>query len=458
MTSVPEGAVGGRHVPVYGPDMAVIRLEQRERRVRSWSERITRVGLLSLLASGCAAVEPGSAVDEMTGVVPADVTVDVAEEVSGTSVSDSASSGVGSDGVARSTVPASPDPVTISPSTTAVSDSTSAPVSTTPPVSASTGSPATAVTSPPVTSPVTSAVTSPVTSPSRAVDGPVVSAITALLDGLPVAPEPSRSGYDRDLFPHWSDTNGSGCDARQDTLAAQVLGLPQVDLFDRCVIVEGDWYSIYDGVTHAGSPSELDVDHVVSLAEAWDSGASAWDRDRRRAFANDPRHLLAVTASSNRSKGDRDLGEWRPAQRSAWCVTATMTVEAKAAYGLSVDAAERSAIAEMLALCGQPDQVSVGQGAAAPVPASSAPATTTAAAQPTTTPPPPAAEEASPGCIDINTAGVVDLDRIVHIGPSRAEEMLTLRPFASVADMERITGIGASRLADIVAEGLACVP
>ena len=281
-----------------------------------------------------------------------------------------------------------------------------------------------------------------------------------LFDGLTVAAEPSRSGYDRDLFPHWSDTNGSGCDARQDTLAAQVVGLPQVDLFDRCVIVEGDWYSIYDGVTHAGSPSELDVDHVVALAEAWDSGASTWDRDRRRALANDPRNLVAVTASSNRSKGDRDLGEWRPAQRSAWCVTATMTVETKAAHGLSIDPAERDAIAEMLSVCGESGQVTIGRGVSMPSSAaSSQPAPTQpqpTQPQPTVAPPP--AEEASPGCVDINTAGVADLDRIIHIGPARAEQMLALRPFASVADMERISGIGAARLADIVAEGLACVP
>ncbi len=85
-----------------------------------------------------------------------------------------------------------------------------------------------------------------------------------------------RSGYSRDLFPHWADTNGSGCNVSQDTLRAQVVGFPQVDLFNRCVIVEGDWYSLFDAVNYSGSPSELDVDHVVALSEAWDSGASKW--------------------------------------------------------------------------------------------------------------------------------------------------------------------------------------
>jgi DNA uptake protein ComE-like DNA-binding protein len=76
----------------------------------------------------------------------------------------------------------------------------------------------------------------------------------------------------------------------------------------------------------------------------------------------------------------------------------------------------------------------------------------------TATPAPPPAEDAAPGCIDINSAGLADLELIIHIGPARAAEMLTLRPFSSVADMDRIAGIGPSRLADIIAEGLACVP
>lgn len=282
-----------------------------------------------------------------------------------------------------------------------------------------------------------------------------------LLGALTVVAEGPRTGYDRSLFSHWRDTNGSGCDARQDTLAEQVIGFPQVDLFDSCVIVEGDWYSIFDGVTHAGSPSELDIDHVIALAEAWDSGASTWDSATRRRFANDPAHLVAVTASSNRSKSDADLADWRPI-RSAWCVTATITAEVKAAYGLGVDPAEYDAIAEMLGTCGASDQVTIGVAPVGTVPeVTSAPTTP---ASPTTTQPPPAAPGDEAGddgsvedCVDINTASVEALDAIVHIGPSRAADIIALRPFSSVEDLTRVSGIGASRLADILAEGLACV-
>lgn len=82
--------------------------------------------------------------------------------------------------------------------------------------------------------------------------------------------------------------------------------------------------------------------------------------------------------------------------------------------------------------------------------------TTTIAAAATTAP--AASIGCSPGQVDINTAGVEDLQLIIHIGPARAEEMLTLRPFRSVDEMNRINGIGPARLADIKAQGVACVP
>ncbi|MDA2973048.1 MAG: helix-hairpin-helix domain-containing protein [Actinomycetota bacterium] len=315
-------------------------------------------------------------------------------------------------------------------------------------------------------SPSTTTVSTPAfTSTSTTSAAPAPDPASGLLGALAVAAEGSRNGYDRSLFSHWRDTNGSGCDARQDTLAEQVIGFPQVDLFDSCVIVEGDWYSIFDGVTHAGSPSELDIDHVVALAEAWDSGASNWDSATRRRFANDPAHLVAVTASSNRSKGDSDLAEWRPL-RSAWCVTATITAQVKAAYGLSVDRAEYDAIAEMLGTCGGSGQVTLGVA-----PAESAPVVTVAPTNPATTavaptePAPPAAspddgssdDESVEVCVDVNTASAEALDEIVHIGPSRAADIIALRPFTSVEDLIRVSGIGDARLADIVEQGLACV-
>jgi hypothetical protein len=120
------------------------------------------------------------------------------------------------------------------------------------------------------------------------------------------------------------DSDGDRCDTREEVLITESRTPAQVDPYG-CKVVAGDWFSIYDGVV-TDQPGDLDIDHVVALAEAWDSGAASWDTNRRRAFANDldePAALIAVTASSNRSKRDEDPAEWRPPRREASCQAAT---------------------------------------------------------------------------------------------------------------------------------------
>jgi hypothetical protein len=180
-----------------------------------------------------------------------------------------------------------------------------------------------------------------------------------LIDLLEVVEESPRQGYDRDLFNHWIDADGSGCRARQDVLLAQAIGLVQRDVVQPCTIVEGDWYSLADGVVHAGSPADIDVDHVVALAEAWDSGAAGWTFAMRERFANDPVNLLVMTPSTNRAKADLDAGEWKPPRRDAWCVTASMMVVTKVAYSLTIDRAERNGLIEMARSCDRGGQRTV---------------------------------------------------------------------------------------------------
>lgn len=196
----------------------------------------------------------------------------------------------------------------------------------------------------------------PPTEPDR-VEGARV--LFGLLDLLEVAEEPRREGYSRDEFPHWSDVSGSGCTARQDALLAQATGLVQRDLVRSCVVIEGDWYSLFDGTTHSGAPAEIDVDHVVALAEAWDSGASGWTTSRRELFANDPLNLLVTDRQTNRDKADLDVGEWRPPRRDSWCVTASMTILTKLRHELTIDAAERDGLLEMTRTCERSDQRTV---------------------------------------------------------------------------------------------------
>ena len=189
--------------------------------------------------------------------------------------------------------------------------------------------------------------------------------ILATLASLVVQPESDAGiAYDRSSWPHWLDVDGSGCDTRDDVLAAEVIGLPQVDIFDRCTIVEADWYSAYDEVIVSGSPSQVHIDHIVALAEAHRSGGASWSTETKTAFANFRPNLVAVSAASNISKSDHDVSEWRPA-RSAWCSLATQVVLTKSAFGLSVDEREYDSLEEMLATCGQDGQLNLGSSGVA---------------------------------------------------------------------------------------------
>ena len=168
---------------------------------------------------------------------------------------------------------------------------------------------------------------------------------------LRVAPEGPRAGYRRELFPHWIDADRDGCNTREEVLVAQSATPAQVDPYG-CRVVAGDWTSRYDDV-RTTDPADLEVDHVVALAEAWDSGASAWTTARRRAFANDLDHpeLLAVSAASNQAKSDSDPAQWTPPRREAWCRFADDWVTVKVAWDLSADQAEVDSLRDMLAAC-----------------------------------------------------------------------------------------------------------
>ncbi|WP_407702574.1 HNH endonuclease family protein [Streptomyces niger] len=90
---------------------------------------------------------------------------------------------------------------------------------------------------------------------------------------------------------------------------------------ERCKILSGEWFFYYDQHT-VTDPKGLDIDHMVPLAEAWNSGASQWTKERRQAYANDlgaERSLVAVTAKTNRSKADQDPAQWMSPSADARC-------------------------------------------------------------------------------------------------------------------------------------------
>ncbi|MCI2422641.1 HNH endonuclease family protein [Saccharopolyspora sp. K220] len=172
-----------------------------------------------------------------------------------------------------------------------------------------------------------------------------------LLDELAVAPEGSADGYDRDAFPHWETVAGS-CDTREEALKrAAEPGSATVNP-ETCAVTDGSWRSPYDGATWTKS-SDVDIDHVVPLAEAWRSGAAQWSKDAREAFANDLEHpqLLVVTDNVNQEKGDQDPGSWRPPLESYWCTYAESWIQVKHHYQLTLDPTEKAALADMLARC-----------------------------------------------------------------------------------------------------------
>ena len=169
---------------------------------------------------------------------------------------------------------------------------------------------------------------------------------------LKVAPE-SRTGYERTKFKHWvnSDGNKLGCDARKEAIIRDAEVKPKVD--KGCVLTGGKWLSLYDNVVveKAGS---LDVDHMVPLAEAWDSGASSWTPEKRQTYANDlsdPRHLRSVTGASNRSKSDKDPAEWLPTNKNYLCTYLSDWVSIKIRWSLTVDQKELDVLKKDSASC-----------------------------------------------------------------------------------------------------------
>jgi len=175
----------------------------------------------------------------------------------------------------------------------------------------------------------------------RAVSKSLIRAIGSLR----VAAE-TRTGYDRAKFRLWVDADHDCRDTRDEVLAAESLVRVR-----GCDIQRGKWRSYYDGVVTRDS-SSFDIDHLVPLAEAWDSGARRWTAATRQRYANDlgdPRTLVAVTASANRSKSDRDPAAWLP--QLGQCRYVRQWVAVKTRWGLAVDAAEKRALTARARRC-----------------------------------------------------------------------------------------------------------
>ena len=197
------------------------------------------------------------------------------------------------------------------------------------------------------------ASTSSSTSTTTGAVAPVAAGTTAALLASITVENEYTSGYVRELFPHWKDLDGDGCDTREEVLIRDSQTKAQVDPFG-CVVVAGDWLSPYDGARWSDK-GNVDIDHVVALKEAWDSGAWAWTTSQRTLFANDlsdPRTLLAVTDSVNQSKSDKDPSNWLPPLASYHCTYISDWVAVKARWKLSMDQSEYGRVKKLVDNCG----------------------------------------------------------------------------------------------------------
>ncbi|MGK5729806.1 HNH endonuclease family protein [Streptomyces sp. URMC 124] len=192
------------------------------------------------------------------------------------------------------------------------------------------------------------AAAAPPPAPHDLPEPPPASTARVELADLTVEAPHSMAGYSRAKFPHWIKQMGT-CDTREVVLSRDGR---DVTTDDQCRAASGQWHSAYDGKDFTAA-KQLDIDHMVPLANAWRSGADSWSTDRRKQFANDlvNPQLIAVSAASNRSKGDQSPDQWRPPLNSYWCSYSRSWTHIKRLYGLSVTQSEQDTLAAMLDTC-----------------------------------------------------------------------------------------------------------
>ncbi|WP_245542917.1 GmrSD restriction endonuclease domain-containing protein [Ruania albidiflava] len=257
-------------------------------------------------------------------------------------------------------------------------------------------------------------------SPDRGEDAPdEARSAVDVLALLEVKGRAAKTGYDRDAFAYREvDVDRNGCDTRNDVLNRDLQARTHRSGTGGCVVLTGMLADPYSGewiafVRGTGTSSEVQIDHVVALSDAWQKGAQGWDAATLAQFGNDPLNLLAVSGPLNAQKGDGDAATWLPPDRSYWCPYVARQVAVKHAYDLWVTKAEHDAMARVLASC--PEQ---------PLPSGSEPGQPPATNVPTPPPAEPATQAppspSSPGaevpgepyyanCTEVRAAGAAPI-------------------------------------------------
>ena len=178
-----------------------------------------------------------------------------------------------------------------------------------------------------------------------------------LLNSLAVKGRAPKTGYTRAQFgATWADVNKNGCDTRNDILKRDLTNIVFRAKTHDCVVESGTLLDPYSGTTinfvkGVTSSMEVQIDHVVALSNAWQTGAFKLTLEKRTALANDPDNLLAVQGRLNSQKGDGDAATWLPPLKSIRCAYVTKQIIVKAKYGLWVTAPEKAAMLNVLSKC-----------------------------------------------------------------------------------------------------------
>ena len=176
---------------------------------------------------------------------------------------------------------------------------------------------------------------------------------TVIIETLAVKGRAAKTGYDRSSFSHWRDPDRNGCDARNDILRRDLTNLVIKSDSNGCKVLGGVLADPYSGknIDFVFGASLVDIDHVVALSNAWQTGAFQFTSEIRLQFANDPLNLLAVSASLNRQKGDGDAATWLPPTKSYRCQYVARQIAVKKKYGLWLTKPEKVAMSTLLAKC-----------------------------------------------------------------------------------------------------------
>jgi hypothetical protein len=180
---------------------------------------------------------------------------------------------------------------------------------------------------------------------------------SAVLEMLAVKGRAPKTGYERSQFgPAWSDVDRNGCDTRNDILNRDLTSIVYKSGTHDCVVLSGTLSDPYSGekisfIRGVGSSMEVQIDHVVALSNAWQTGAFKLTYEKRLAFANDPMNLLAVKGRLNSQKGDGDAATWLPPLKGIRCAYVAQQIVVKAKYGLWITPPEKAAMAGLLSKC-----------------------------------------------------------------------------------------------------------